>query len=329
MANESMDIRYLTTPHLEDVKEQCRYMINSLMYRNFGPRANAGHQKIAETLFKGNECDSIVTRNIAALRSLRTLVIQMLDTLNKRPLDLQTEKAEEERRQEALRVSEKPFEFMFVVGEGPVQLRIVEDGSTAVGKVLWFSENLESALSHHDFGFCNNVDPEEAAAFWKLNENDTPECVASRARMLWDGVAHMIDIIESAEGRKLRARGERQATRALQGKNYVLKIVLGAPMLKMVSWAKITTEMPYRYGLSTSVDDLREMETRARAEVRETARELKAAHPTLLMDARYTEPNVSLEGEDETLWLRNRSANARILAIRTEISSRDDTPKRE
>lgn len=44
------------------------------------------------------------------------------------------------------------------------------------------------------------------------------------------------------------------------------------------------------------------------------------------MDQRYMETNVSLEGEDETLWLRNRSGNARVLAIRLETSTRDDTP---
>jgi hypothetical protein len=74
--------------------------------------------------------------------------------------------------------------------------------------------------------------------------------------------------------------------------------------------------------------DLRDMEARCRAEVRETVRALMAMYPTLLLDARYTTPNVRLRREDETLWLRNRSANARILAIRAELSSRSDTWRR-
>ncbi|KAH0611750.1 uncharacterized protein H6S33_011015 [Morchella sextelata] len=77
-----------------------------------------------------------------------------------------------------------------------------------------------------------------------------------------------------------------------------------------------------------STADLRDMEAHCRAEVRETARALMAMYPTLLLDARYRTPNVRLRREDETLWLRNRSANARILAIRAELSSRSDTQRR-
>lgn len=73
-----------------------------------------------------------------------------------------------------------------------------------------------------------------------------------------------------------------------------------------------------------SSDDLRDMEARCRAEVRETARALMAMYPALLLDARYRTPNIRLRVEDETLWLRNRSANARILAIRAELSGRSD-----
>jgi hypothetical protein len=139
MANESMNIKYLTTRHLQGLESLCNYVIKSLENRHFGQLPDTISQESADSFLKSKESDTMVTHNIEAVRSLHTLVGSMLDTPKKRPWLLEPEEEEEEKKVEALMISEKAFLLRIVLGGEIVRLCIVEGDNTADGKLLWLS----------------------------------------------------------------------------------------------------------------------------------------------------------------------------------------------
>lgn len=80
----------------------------------------------------------MIEHNLEAVRSLHTLVGNMLDTPKKRPWLQTPEEEEEEYRVEASMISDKPFMMRIVLGD-TLRLCILQGDCTEDGKLLWSS----------------------------------------------------------------------------------------------------------------------------------------------------------------------------------------------
>jgi hypothetical protein len=90
---------------------------------------------------------------------------------------------------------------------------------------------LLDALEDRDFTNCDGVDPEKAAAFLKWNENHSLSGMLIRARLF---ETDALDWLDQALNTWHEPEWEEETVHPLRGKNYIVKIEVGAPMLKVV-----------------------------------------------------------------------------------------------